>query len=125
MIPLLTLLLWAAVTMTQANKNCPEEKTVNGVCFTRVEEDVDTSKYNCTGSCSYQDGHGDKYCFKAGPYKVEDTCPAPPTPELEGETETEGGDCNRDCTQDTTNRMYVHIHPRATVQRHRRQTHRR
>ena len=101
--PLFLLLLLLLVLLSSAQLTCPKEKNVGGICYTRKEDGVDTSKYGCKENCTYQKkhhdhhdhhghhghhGHHDLFCFKVGDL---------PVSHCEGEG-VPGEQCNRNCT---------------------------
>jgi len=59
-------------TVTSADKNCPLEKRVGDICYTRVAM-TDTSQYGCMENCTYKKTYGidsGLYCFMRGSLQV-------------------------------------------------------
>merc|ERR1739838_49402 len=58
---------------------CPLQKTVGGICYTRVETSVETSQFGCEESCRYATEDERTFCFKTGDLEVTESCSYPDT----------------------------------------------
>ena len=70
----LVLLSVCLATLYQTQGLCPVSKTVGGICYTRLNNSVETSQYGCQEPCIYTTREGRTFCFKTGEQAVTENC---------------------------------------------------
>merc|ERR1712098_145399 len=70
----LAILSVCLATLSQAQGLCPVSKTVGGICYTRLNNSVETSQYGCQEPCLYTTSEGRTFCFKTGDQAVTENC---------------------------------------------------